>query len=188
MPFDPTRYGVDVEAILSLDGRGERLMPLALGMCSSKSALSRLQASRADALFAGARSPEAAMSGLYLYFSCLDESHEISQGIHSTEGSYWHGIMHRQEPDAGNAGYWFRRVGTHPIFDELRERAAEIASRHVQAQVDASAHWDPLRFIDLCEEARKAPGSELEKAALEIQRAEWQLLFDYCARGESGPR
>ena len=29
------------------------------------------------------------------------------------------------------------------------------------------------------------PASPLARMALETQRAEWQLLFDYCARGES---
>jgi len=43
-------------------------------------------------------------------------------------------------------------------------------------------HWDALSFIDFCEESRRKPGSDSEKAALEIQRAEWQILFDYCAR------
>jgi hypothetical protein len=41
--------------------------------------------------------------------------------------------------------------------------------------------WEPLEFIDLCEKARREPGSELEMVAREIQRAEWQLLFHYCA-------
>jgi hypothetical protein len=30
--------------------------------------------------------------------------------------------------------------------------------------------------------ARQNPGSQLERQAREVQRAEWQLLFDYCAR------
>src|SRR5207245_11135 len=54
-------------------------------------------------------------SGLYLRFNFLDESHTISQGIHTVEGSYWHAIMHRREPDYSNAKHWFRKVGQHPV-------------------------------------------------------------------------
>ncbi|MBZ5621142.1 MAG: hypothetical protein LAQ69_20810 [Acidobacteriia bacterium] len=174
MPFDPTAYGGEVSEILALDGGGERLMPLAVGRCSSERALKQLKIATATRLFPGSRAPEAAISGLYLYFSCLDEAHEIAQNISSAEGSYWHAIVHRQEPDAGNSRYWFRNVGAHPVFPALRQAAVEIG-------VDFGPRWDPSAFIDLCERVRREPGSLEEKRALEVQRAEWQLLFDYCA-------
>lgn len=173
MKFDPTAYGPAVASIFALDGNGERLMPLASGRCSSSEALAKLQATTPKSLFPHSRAPEAALSGLYLYFSCLDQSHEISQSVHSPEGAYWHGVMHRQEPDPGNAGYWFRQVATHPIFPELAKAAQTIGVME--------APWDPIRFVEICERARRQPGSPLERMALETQRAEWQLLFDYCA-------
>lgn len=160
MPFDPRIYGERVAAILALDGKGERLMPLVQSGCSSADARSRLQSSGAAELFPQSRAPEAAMAGLYLYFGCWEEAHEVAQDINTPDGSYWHGIVHRQEPDAGNAGYWFRQVGSHPIFPAL----AKIAGLPL---------WDPFRFIQQCENA--------EPGALELQRAEWQLLFDFCA-------
>ena len=83
--------------------------------------------------------------------------------------------VHRQEPDAANSGYWFGQVGKHPVFPELRARAAEIG-------VEFGARWAPLAFIAYCEAARTRPGSAEERKALEVQRAEWQLLFDWCAR------
>jgi hypothetical protein len=180
MGFDAAAYTGEVSAILALDGAGQRLMPLASGQCSSDDALARIRASSAAALFPGARAPEAALAGLYLYFSCLDESHTISQSVTSAEGSFWHGIMHRQEPDPGNSAYWFHRVGRHAIFPALAAAASTIGVRH---GVETWDPWDPFAFIDLCERARRAPGSAAEQAALEMQRAEWQLLFDYCAGG-----
>ena len=178
MKFDPHAYGPVVAGILKLDGAGSRLMPLASGRCCSPEALAELESLTPALLFPKARRPEAAMSGLYLYFSCLDQSHEISQSIDVPEGSYWHGVMHRQEPDSNNAKYWFRKVPSHPIFAELAAAAQKIGI--------AGGRWDPSRFVDLCEQARREPGSDLERMALEMQRAEWQLMFDYCAREGSG--
>jgi hypothetical protein len=175
MRFDAQAYGREVAEILALDGNGERLMPLAGGRCCSPAALALLKEAIADSLFPAARAPEAAMAGLHLYFSCFDEAHEIAQSISSREGSYWHAIVHRQEPDAGNSTYWFRQVGAHPIFPALRDDAAVIG-------VDFGGKWDPRAFIDFCESARQTPGSEAERQALHVQRAEWQLLFDYCAQ------
>lgn len=174
MAFSSTDYGPGVASLLALDGGGERLMPLASGRCSSPEALRRLRACSAAELFPGARAPEAALAGLYLYFSCLEESHSLAQQIGGAEGSFWHGIMHRQEPDAGNAAYWFRRVGAHPVFPALREAALGLG-------YPAGPRWDPFGFIHSCEEARARPGSEQERIALAVQRAEWQLLFDWCA-------
>ncbi len=182
MQFDASAYGPEVAAILALDGGGWRLMPLAGGTCSSEEAARRLRTARAATLFAGARAPEAALSGLWLYFSCLEEAHRVTQQVPTAEGSFWHGIMHRQEPDPGNSAYWFRRTGIHPVFEPLRTEAARILEDHPGADFELGAVWDPFAFIDFCERARRRPGSESEEAARKIQRAEWQLLFDYCAR------
>jgi hypothetical protein len=174
---------VHAAEILALAEDGERLMPLAEGSCCSTQALRRIQASKD--LFASARAPQAALAGLYLYFSCRDEAHEVAQSDSSADGSYWHAIVHRQEPDAGNSSYWFHRVGDHAVFPVLLERARSIEAAHPEAGLGFSNAWDPFAFIETCERARRQPGSEMERAALEIQRAEWQLLFDYCARGSS---
>jgi hypothetical protein len=64
----------------------------------------------------------------------------------------------------------------------LLDAARAVGAAHPEAGLKYSEAWDPLRFIEICEQARRRPGSALERAALEIQRAEWQLLFDYCAR------
>jgi len=183
--WNPGAYGPQVADIFALAENGERLMPLAEGACSSVEALQRIQGAKLDDLFPSSHAPRAAVAGLYLYFSCRDEAHEVAQSDSSVEGSCWHAIVHRQEPDAGNSSYWFHRTGDHPVFPRLREAAEAIRTAHPDAALKFSNAWDPFAFIDICEQARRQPGSELERAALEIQRAEWQLLFDYCARRSS---
>lgn len=131
---------------------------------------------RAEDLFPGARSPEAALAGLYQYFSRWDEAHETADSVQTPEGCYWHAIVHRLEPDPGNSAHWFRQTGRHAIFPRLREEAAGLG-------YDVGREWDPVGFIHYCESARKRPQSEEETLAKNVQLTEWQLLFDYCARG-----
>jgi hypothetical protein len=135
-------------------------MPLVHGGAAASSVRDEIRA---------AKVPEAARAGLYLRAGFWNEAHEIAQAIENADGSYWHAIVHRQEPDAGNAGYWFRRVGKHPIFDELGRRAAEI-------EPALGGSWDPYRFIEYCERA----AGESERRAIEIQQLEWELLFQHC--------
>jgi hypothetical protein len=172
-----------VAEILALDQSGHRLIPLVSAVCSSELARKRLKRQEALDLFPQARAPKEALGGLWLYFSCFDECHEIVQDLKSPEASYWHAILHRQEPDPGNSAYWFRRVGAHPVFQDLSVAAKEIVARHPDAEFRVTAKWDPLSFVTFCEQALR--GSPSERVATEIQRAEWQLLFDYCARPRS---
>jgi len=153
MKFDSKAYGPLVAGILALDGDGERLMPLAAGRCSSADALARIQSAAPEELFPRSSQPQAALSGLYLYFSCIDQAHEIAQSVHTAEGSYWHGIVHRQEPDPDNARYWFLRVGSHPIFADLARSAQELGL----AEAGADGQWDPGRFVEMCDRARREP-------------------------------
>ncbi|MDE3195722.1 MAG: hypothetical protein KGN84_05225 [Acidobacteriota bacterium] len=177
--FNPDLYGADVARILALDGNGCRQMPLAGANCAPAEAFAALHTAKTRDLFPGARSPEGALTGMFLYFSCLDEAHKIAQDLDTGDGSFWHGIMHRREPDAGNAAYWFRRVGQHPVFPELRDEAR-------RCRFDTGKEWNPFEFIEFCEGARERPGSDEEHIAMQVQLIEWQLLFDYCARAVTG--
>jgi hypothetical protein len=115
---------------------------------------------------------QACLAGLWLLYDFLDDSHTISQEIRSNTGSYWHGIMHRREPDAGNAAYWFRRVGDHPVLSRLSEKATALDFEY----------RNPFTFIDFVERVRDS-GTPEEELARKLQRLEWQLLFDHSFRG-----
>ena len=137
---------------------------------------------------------DAVQSGLLLWNDALDASHTISQNIESRTGSYWHGIMHRREPDYSNAKYWFRRVGVHSIFPELRERALTLLQKRSTSSdaladyaeaIEKAEDWDAFRFVDWCQAAdgdRSTP--EAVKTFLQaVQVKEIKLLLHYSYQG-----
>ena len=172
MDWNPAQYGPEAAGLLALAGDGRRLMPLVSPRNADAALAGRLRRPSRE-IFPDAVRPEAAHAGLWLYCGFFDESHAISQDLHTADGSYWHGILHRMEPDAWNAGYWFRRVGTHPVFAELNEAARALG-------FSTGARWDPFAFIDACDRAESSQVTLLQQ----VQLAEWQLLFHYCAKAK----
>lgn len=167
-------------AILALDG-GEYLPALVCGPCRNPQARTMLKEHKPKDLFPASRDARAATAGLYLYWSCFEEAHQLVDDPRTPEATYWHAILHRQEPDSGNAAYWFRQLRDHPIFEPLATEARDIIERNPTAEFRLR-EWDAFAFINFCERAVTQPGSIQEKAAREIQRVEWQLLFDHTAR------
>jgi hypothetical protein len=121
---------------------------------------------------------QALHAALWLLFDFMTESHDISQQIATPSGSFWHGILHRREPDAFNAKYWMARVGEHPVFPELLNDARELAAGEpaLAAKLSALKTWDAAWFVDQCCSPQSAGATEV---LLTIQRREWALLFDY---------
>jgi len=139
----------------------------------------------------------AILAGLLQLNDYLDESHNHSQSIQGqgtdANGDYWHGIMHRREPDYGNSKYWFRRVGNHPCFKQLpalAEQALEECgssdSDRWTARLTGAKDWDAAEFVDLCETVEKSSDKDLTIAAQRIQWAEMLLLLEHSCRQASG--
>ena len=189
MQFDPAAFGTVFAPLL----RGDALPALGPGTPNTalKTSLSRLTVETA---FAGRKVADAdaarcCLAAVWLAHDFLDESHQISQEIDTADGSYWHGIMHRREPDYSNAKYWFRRLGRHPIFAPLANGAAELAGA---GKTDAStaflveqSTWNACAFVDLCEQIARAKSSAGEFAR-RVALLEWQLLFQHCYRKAVG--
>src|SRR5206468_1962212 len=115
--------------------------------------------------------------GLWLLHDFMDQAHGIVQDIDTTGAAYWHAIVHRREPDAGNAAYWYARVGDHPIFAELaRDAAALLAGRPELGDIVAGGRFRARRFA---EHATSSPSGAALDALLALQRREWELLFDH---------
>jgi len=110
-------------------------------------------------------------SAALLWHDQLDASHTLSQGIDTPEGSWLHGIMHRREPDYGNARYWFHRVGEHTAFPKLTGRVAEFTGRRQP--------WDPFAFIDECEQAEQGRDAQAVWVLRRIQAAEFEVLVEH---------
>jgi hypothetical protein len=115
-----------------------------------------------------------------LWHDHLTLSHTVSQGIPSGDGSFLHGIMHRREPDYGNAAYWFRRVGEHPAFPKLAEAVpARLRASEAAELVDAltpNGRWDPFAMIRACEVALRVGDPVQVEALKEVQRLEFENL------------
>src|SRR5262245_25608431 len=170
--FTPADHGAEFGALLA----EPRLAPLDAGT-PNRAVQARLAALTPEKAFAphvivDHDMARACLASIWLHHDFLDESHAISQEIRTPTGSYWHAILHRREPDASNSAYWFRRVGEHAIFADLASEAAQLGYH------SSEARWNPFAFIDECE-GHRGKGDETEGLLRRVQRAEWELLFDY---------
>ncbi|HKM56336.1 MAG TPA: hypothetical protein VJY33_23225 [Isosphaeraceae bacterium] len=122
-------------------------------------------------------------AGLLQIHDFWDQSHQAAQEADDlgepSFSAYWHGIAHRREPDAGNAAYWFRRVGRHPLFEALAREATQTLQAHdvenLGAKILAHGSWNAMAMIDLCTGVQS--GSQGEIVARLLQRLEMQLLL-----------
>ena len=131
----------------------------------------------------------ALLSGIWLWHDWLEESHVISQSLNSPTGSFWHAIMHRREGDFSNSKYWYARTGRHEIYAALGAHAA-VAINPLPADKPLLRllrdTWDPEAFVDLVQHVSTRPEDPRLRAVQELQRIEWQLLFEHCAREATG--
>jgi hypothetical protein len=135
-------------------------------------------------------------AGLLQLGDHLTESHEHSQQIEGRglrqAGDYWHAIHHRREPDDGNAKYWFRRVGSHPVLDELGAvlpRLADRDSSDIAKEARTLApqgRLDPFRLVDFISETRRKRDPEQVRFAQRLQWCEMIALLEWTVKDAVG--
>lgn len=187
--FAPSDYVPVFAALLG----GDRYRALDAG-APNESARSVLKQATLAAAFAPAKivdrdMAQCCLAGMWLLLDFLDESHTISQSVATSSGSYWHAVMHRREGDFSNAKYWFRRVGSHNVLDELGAHvvalATDVTSLKLAEGIVPAGQLDPYALVDACENAVRQ-GGPAEAFCRRIQQAEWERLFIHCYRGAVG--
>lgn len=158
--------------------------PPALGPQRRPGTLSGAEVERAvAAALGGASHPRAVeiTSLVSLWHDHPEAAHELVQERPGADAAWIHGIMHRREPDAGNAAYWFRRVGRHAAFTAL---AAAVASLPVtpnlqtlREKLTGGGTWDPFAFNDAVAVA-DATSEDFLRA---VQAEEFAVLLSHLA-------
>ncbi len=174
LEFQPSAYGPVLAPLVSGDrcraldaGRADSAMRHALELATVEAAFAQAPVSNRDMA-------ACCIAGVWLAHDFLDESHAISQRVETPTGAFWHGVMHRREGDFSNAKYWFRRVGSHDVFEALAANVAEL-----------DGEFDPFAFVDACQAALRTGGASADFCR-RVQQLEWELLFEHCYRHAVG--
>lgn len=107
-----------------------------------------------------------------LWHDDLTQAHELCQAYEGhADCDYVHALLHRREGDFANAKYWFREVGSHPIYPAVAQAALDLR----QVGLVANDQWRPAAMVDACAAAlRHAPAQR--QTLMQVQAAEFRAL------------
>ena len=140
-------------------------------------------------------------AALHLYNDDLDASHSICQSFdrECAPASFWHGLIHRREPDFRNAKGWFGRSEKWEGLLQIRDGVQDVLERillmpeygtsrdtafALKRHLDAEGVWDSAHFVDMVEANQEREEiDEMEGLFLrEIQEAEMISALDWSHR------
>lgn len=126
---------------------------------------------------------------LLLWNDHHNPAHEIVQERETPDGNLIHAILHRREPDYGNARYWFHRVGVHPCYEELAKRVETFLASDAQSsdlgELVKDGQWNPEAFVTTCQREASQANRVTQRVALQkIQEIETRVLLHYLINSE----
>lgn len=138
------------------------------------------------------------LAALHLFNDDLDQSHTICQSFDRefAPSSYWHGVIHRREPDFKNALGWFARADKWEGLLHIRDGVQDVLQRvllipeyggardtafGLKRHLDAVGVWDPAYFVEMCSNYKdRSENDKMESVLLrEIQEAEMVAALDW---------
>jgi hypothetical protein len=65
-----------------------------------------------------------------------DRAHQCAQADDGADGAAVHAYLHRKEPDAANARYWYNRAGRTPAGGSLEDEWSQLVAELMQVPRD----------------------------------------------------
>lgn len=184
---------MDLTAVLDgLEGAADGPLSRLVHGDSAEQLIAPLRGSTPDSLVGAgghALATQAVLAGIWVAADLFDEAHEVAQALPDEWGAWWHAILHRREPDASNALYWYRKVNPPATVKSALGAQALGALGAVAPQgleplataLRTRGMWEPVPYVSACERGQAGKlSAEAVGALIALQRLEWRAWMNHC--------